>query len=51
MSVREIDAAQVRDTVEQLCLEANYVAAVMRGDFSNAWVDTLLVQGGCEVVD
>ena len=32
-------------------MEANYVAAVMRGDFSNAWVDTLLVQGGCEVVD
>lgn len=31
--------------------EASYVAAVARGDFSNAWVDTLLAQGGCEVVD
>lgn len=27
MSVREIDVAFVRDTVEQLCLDANYVAA------------------------
>ena len=31
--------------------EANYVAAVARGEFSNAWVDALLTQGGCEVVD
>jgi RraA family protein len=36
---------------ERRTTEANYVAAVARGDFSNAWVDTLLAQGACEVVD
>jgi RraA family protein len=28
--------------------EADYVAAVKRGEFSNKWVDTLLEEGGCE---
>lgn len=31
--------------------EADYVAAVARGDFSNKWVDTLLTEGGCEIVE
>jgi RraA family protein len=29
--------------------EADYVAAVARGEFSNAWVDKLLDDSGCEV--
>jgi RraA family protein len=32
-------------------IEANYEAAVARGEFSNAWVDTILALGACEVVD
>jgi RraA family protein len=35
----------------QRAKEASYLAAVARGDFSNAWVDALLTQAGCEVVD
>ena len=35
--------------LERRATEANYVAAVARGDFSNAWVDALLAQGACEV--
>src|SRR5438309_2978372 len=31
--------------------EANYVAAVARGELAYAWVAALLAQGGCEVVD
>jgi RraA family protein len=31
--------------------EAAYVAAVVRGDFSNAWVDAQLAEGACEIVD
>jgi RraA family protein len=30
--------------------EADYVAAVARGEFSNAWVDRLLGDSGCEVL-
>lgn len=29
----------------------DYLAAVQRGDFSNAWVDAILSEGGCEYVD
>jgi regulator of RNase E activity RraA len=29
--------------------EAEYCAAVKRGDFSNAWVDAFLLQNGCEM--
>jgi regulator of RNase E activity RraA len=36
---------------ERRATEATYVAAVARGEFSNAWVDTLLALGACEVVD
>jgi RraA family protein len=32
-------------------LESDYIAAVARGEFSNAWVDRLLGEGGCEIVD
>jgi regulator of RNase E activity RraA len=31
--------------------EADYVAAVARGEFSNAWVDRLLDESGCEVAE
>jgi len=32
--------------IDQTAAEADYVAAVARGDFSNAWVDRLLEAGG-----
>lgn len=31
--------------------EAEYLAAVQRGDFSNEWVDNILSEGKCEVVE
>jgi RraA family protein len=44
-------AALLNRLRERRATEANYVAAVARGDFSNAWVDSLLALGACEVVD
>ncbi|MBI1806219.1 MAG: RraA family protein [Ignavibacteria bacterium] len=31
--------------------EAAYLAAVQRGEFSNAWVDKLLEEGKCEIIE
>jgi RraA family protein len=30
---------------------ADYLAAVQRGEFSNKWVDALLAEGGCEIIE
>ncbi len=35
--------------IAQTASEADYVAAIARGDFSNAWVDKLLDQSGIEI--
>ena len=43
------------DTVQRLqaraALEGDYTAAVARGEFSNAWVDALLEEGGAVIED
>jgi RraA family protein len=43
----------IRSLLDRLCsqkqAERSYVACVLRGEFSNAWVDGLLDQSGCEV--
>lgn len=46
---REYAALLVRRLRERQKAEADYVAAVARGQFSNAWVDRILAEGGCEI--
>jgi len=48
---RQIAPALLRRLTEQKMAEAAYVAGVMRGQFSNDWVDRLLDEAGCEVAD
>lgn len=43
---RDIASDLLARLSSRAALEADYVASVARGDFSNAWVDTLLEQGG-----
>jgi regulator of RNase E activity RraA len=44
-------AAEVLARAEaKMAREQEYVAAVRRGEFSNAWVDRMLEAGGCEIV-
>lgn len=47
----EIAADLLRRLRERKKAEADYIAAVARGDFSNKWVDNLLTEGGCEIVE
>ena len=46
---RDIASELLGRLMERAAAEADYVAAVARGDFSNAWVDGLLEEGGVEV--
>lgn len=48
---REIAASLLDRLLQRTEAEAQYVAAVARGDFSNAWVDAILAEGACEQVD
>lgn len=43
---RDIGPELLERLTERAAAEADYVAAVARGDFSNAWVDNLLEEGG-----
>ena len=45
---QEIAADLLRRLRARKDKEKEYLAAVSRGEFSNAWVDTLLDEGGCE---
>ena len=46
---REIAEELLERLIAQTASEADYIAAVARGDFSNAWVDKLLDQSGIEI--
>jgi regulator of RNase E activity RraA len=48
---REITDELVRRLTERKATEADYTAAVARGDFSNEWVDNLLADSGIERTD
>jgi len=48
---REIADELVRRLTERKAAEADYTAAVARGDFSNEWVDNLLADSGIERTD
>jgi RraA family protein len=48
---RQIAPTLLRRLTEQKRAEAAYVAGVMKGQFSNEWVDRLLDEAGCEVAD
>jgi RraA family protein len=47
----DVVAEVVRRLREHADRQAEYLASVQRGDFSNAWVDRLLEQVGCLLVD
>lgn len=47
---REAAADVIARAETKMTREHDYVAAVRRGEFSNAWVDRMLEAGGCEVV-
>lgn len=44
---REIASDLLQRLIDRKAAEADYTAAVARGDFSNEWVDALLVDAGC----
>jgi regulator of RNase E activity RraA len=46
---REIAFDLLRRLRERAAVEADYVAAVARGEFSNTWVDRMLEEGGLRV--
>jgi RraA family protein len=46
---RDIAPDLLERLIERAAAEADYVAAVARGDFSNTWVDRLLEEGGVQV--
>lgn len=46
---RIVDILEIAE--QKMLKEAAYVEAVKRGEFSNAWVDEMLRQHGCEIVD
>lgn len=48
---REIVAEVLERLREHATRQAEYLASVQRGDFSNAWVDRLLEHIGCVIVD
>jgi regulator of RNase E activity RraA len=48
---RELAEEMVQRLEARQAVEADYTAAVARGEFSNAWVDALLSEGGIEVGD
>ncbi|MDY0331575.1 MAG: RraA family protein [Thiomonas sp.] len=48
---REIAATLLDRLQRRREAERDYLAAVARGEFSNAWVDALLDEGGCEVAE
>lgn len=48
---REISDEMVRRLGARKAAEAEYTAAVGRGEFSNSWVDQLLDQNGVEITD
>jgi RraA family protein len=48
---REIVGELLRRLQEHAAKQAAYLASVQRGDFSNAWVDRLLEEIGCEVTE
>ena len=46
---RELAEDLLERLLSQTEAEADYLDAVRRGEFSNAWVDTILSQGGALV--
>jgi regulator of RNase E activity RraA len=48
---RDVVAEVLRRLREHAAGQADYLASVQRGNFSNAWVDRLLEQTGCLVVE
>jgi regulator of RNase E activity RraA len=48
---RELTEEMVRRLEARRSTEADYTAAVARGDFSNEWVDAILEEGGVESSD
>ena len=48
---QEIAPALLERLREQKAAEASYVASVMRGEFSNEWVDRVLADAGCELAE
>lgn len=48
---REIAAELLRRRVERKDVEAAYLAAVKRGEFSNEWVNKILTEGKCEICE
>jgi regulator of RNase E activity RraA len=47
---RDVVAEVLRRLREHSTRQADYLASVQRGDFSNAWVDRILEQIGCAIV-
>jgi RraA family protein len=47
---RDVVVEVLRRLNEVADRQAEYLLSVQRGNFSNAWVDRLLEQGGCEIV-
>ena len=48
---QEIAATLLQRLRERQTAEASYTAAVARGEFSNEWVDAILGEGKCEVME
>lgn len=48
---QEIAPSLLQRLLDRKKAESDYCAAVARGEFSNEWVDALLTEGGCEVID
>ncbi|MBI4547772.1 MAG: RraA family protein [Ignavibacteriae bacterium] len=47
---QEIASALLQRLRDRRGAEAEYLAAVKRGEFSNEWVDTILTEGQCEII-
>jgi RraA family protein len=48
---RDVVAVVLQRLKEHAAKQADYLASVQRGNFSNAWVDGLLEQSGCLIVE
>jgi RraA family protein len=48
---KEIAAVLLQRLLERKDVEAAYLAAVQRGEFSNEWVDKILTEGQCEIFE
>jgi regulator of RNase E activity RraA len=46
---QEIASNLLKRLRNQKISQAAYLASVKRGDFSNAWVDRILLEAGCSV--